>query len=148
MPNELPYTQPKLHWINLAGSAIPFVVIMTATLIARIPNLFALALWFAAVPAPATALINYFTTSVKLYPRKLTYTSGFFYRITLDLPLGRIESVRVSQTLLGRVVGYGRVTVIAIGSSPITTPNIYEPDLFRAQLVARQLDDVSVKPQA
>jgi hypothetical protein len=40
----------------------------------------------------------------------------------------------MEQSLLGRFMDYGQVTIIAIGSSPIMTPSIKQPAKFREAL--------------
>ena len=127
--NKCVIYEPQMHWIGIALAVLPFVLV--AFVIALGPAYpFLWLLFLPCLPAMGSALIIFYSTRIELYPKHLTYASGVFRRVTFELPITRVESVVMSQSLLGRYLGYGQVTVIAIGSTPVTTPCIKQPAKF------------------
>ena len=49
--------------------------------------------------------------------RRVIAKAGMIGRRTLELNLDKIESVRVDQSILGRILGYGTVEVIGTGGT-------------------------------
>lgn len=52
---------------------------------------------------------------------------------TFELNLSKIESVNVDQTIMGRIFGYGSITIIGTGGTKESFPNIQKPLKFRKQ---------------
>lgn len=121
--------KPEMHWIGIALAIVPFLVVAIVISLGP-PYPFLWLLFVPCFPALGSALITFFSTRIELHPKHLTYASGVFRRLTFDLPITRVESVVMDQSLLGRYLGYGQVTVIAIGSTPVTTPCIKQPAKF------------------
>ncbi len=53
------------------------------------------------------------------------------------MPLSKIENIDSSQSILGRIFGYGTVTVKGSGSTPICLSYIAKPMEFRNELASR-----------
>lgn len=125
--------KPDVHWICIAAAILPTALIAFVVAVApALPILWVL--FLPCLPPLANGLITYFLTDIDLNQHRLVCASGLFTRQTIDLPLARIESVQMEQSLLGRFMDYGQVTIIAIGSSPIMTPSIKQPAKFREAL--------------
>lgn len=56
---------------------------------------------------------------------------GIISREIINLPLLRIESIDVDQTIMGRIFGYGTVTVSGSGGHMVSIPYIDNPLGFR-----------------
>src|SRR5437764_478527 len=73
------------------------------------------------LPAPWRARSTRRATSRRRsYAALLTRASakrGFIRRDTVEMNLGKVESLHVNQGLLGRMLNYGDVTVVGTGSS-------------------------------
>jgi uncharacterized membrane protein YdbT with pleckstrin-like domain len=80
------------------------------------------------------ALIRRHTTELVLTDRRIITKRGFVSRDTVEMNLGKIESLHVSQGLLGRILGYGDVTVIGTGSSLEPLRGISRPLELRRKL--------------
>ena len=52
-------------------------------------------------------------------------------RRTLEMNLSKIKSVNVDQSIFGRLLGYGTITIIGTGRTGELFPNIAEPLQFR-----------------
>ena len=64
---------------------------------------------------------------------------GWIRRFSVELFLGKIEAVLVEQTLVGRLLGYGRVVVVGTGGSRDPFLYIANPLRFR-HAVQQQMD--------
>jgi uncharacterized membrane protein YdbT with pleckstrin-like domain len=63
------------------------------------------------------ALIYYFNSDFVLTDRRVLSKFGFLSRTTSEQRLSKVESIHVHQSLLGRLLNYGQVTVTGTGSS-------------------------------
>jgi len=83
------------------------------------------------------ALIYYVSTEMGVTDQRVIGKYGLISRHTVEISHGRIESVNVSQSVPGRLIGflrlpeYGTVVIRGIGGTPIHIPNISNPLAFR-----------------
>lgn len=63
--------------------------------------------------------------------RRVVCKTGLFSRKTLEMNLNKIESVNVDQSLMGRLLGYGTITIIGTGSTKESFTDIASPVEFR-----------------
>ena len=63
------------------------------------------------------AAIRRATTELVLTDRRIIAKRGFITRDTVEMNLAKVESLHVRQGLLGRLLGFGDVTVVGTGSS-------------------------------
>jgi uncharacterized membrane protein YdbT with pleckstrin-like domain len=71
--------------------------------------------------------------------KRVTVKVGLISRSTEEMMLTRIESIMVDQSLFGRMMNYGTITLRGVGGTPDPFPNIAHPLEFRRQ-VQHQLD--------
>ena len=76
-------------------------------------------------------LIEYWTSEFAVTNKRVIMKVGLIRRETLELNLQRIESVNVDQSLMGRLLGYGTVTIIGTGGTREPFPRIAHPLEFR-----------------
>ena len=76
-------------------------------------------------------LIDYWTSEFAVTNKRVIMKMGWVSRRVLELSLHKIESVNVDQSLLGRLVGYGTITVIGTGGTRETFHRIAHPLAFR-----------------
>ena len=81
-----------------------------------------------------TAVVGRLTTELVLTDRRIITKRGLISRDTLEMNLSKIETVRVNQGLLGRMLNYGDVTVVGTGSSPEPLRGIADPLELRRKL--------------
>jgi len=79
----------------------------------------------------ASGLIRRSSTELAVTNRRVIAKFGFIRRSTVELNIAKIESVRVEQSLLGRMLGYGSVYVTGTGSTMDPIPYISKPIAFR-----------------
>lgn len=63
--------------------------------------------------------------------RRVVIKSGFISRSTFEMNLSKIESVNVDQSVMGRILNYGSITIIGTGGTRETFHNIARPLAFR-----------------
>lgn len=64
---------------------------------------------------------------------------GLFRRITDELSLSKVESVKVDQGIIGRIFNFGTVSIIGTGGSRAVMKPIVSPVEFR-KIVQEALD--------
>ena len=87
------------------------------------------------------ALIRRLTTELAVTSKRLIAKTGLVSRSTLELNLSKVESVRVQQSILGRVLGYGSIVVGGTGATHAPVPFIDDPMAFK-QAVTKATDAI------
>ena len=86
--------------------------------------------------AAVNALIQRATTELAVTDRRVIFKTGIFQRHTVEMNVSKVETVGVNQSILGRLLGYGTVTVRGTGGSFEPIPFIGEPLAFRNHITA------------
>jgi len=76
-------------------------------------------------------LIDRYSDEFDITNKRIVVKTGVIKRHTLEMNLNKIESVNVDQSILGRMLGYGTITIIGTGGTHETFSNIANPLLFR-----------------
>lgn len=76
-------------------------------------------------------LIHYYTSEYVITNRRIIIKVGLIARNTLEMNLSKIESVNVNQSILGRILGFGSITVIGTGGTQESFSGIANPMAFR-----------------
>lgn len=155
IPGESVQYETKLHWIVMLGHAV--VGIALALLAIAIPifwaslptkkkgpsvpgAIYGVALMFLIVGGALflAGMLRRKATEMAVTSKRVIVKTGITERRTVEILLSRIESVTVDEPALGRLLGYGTVTVRGTGGTPETFEKIYHPLEFREQ-VQRQI---------
>lgn len=146
-PGETVVYMTRLHWFLYWRAtfllAICIVLAIAAYYVADNHNI-SLALGIAAIilallglSSALRAFIRRATTELAVTDQRVIFKTGLFARHTLEMNRTRVESVTVDQTLLGRMFGYGTVTVRGVGSAFEPIRNIGDPLTFRTHITTR-----------
>lgn len=119
----------KVHWIVFAPAVLLLVFaagFSTLNLVgaAMIVGLVAL------LKLLAAALVL-FGTELAITNRRVIAKTGLIRRESIELSHRKVESYRIRQGLLGRLLNYGTVVVCGTGSGQTAIPNIVGPMAFR-----------------
>ena len=76
-------------------------------------------------------LIKYVTSEFGITNRRVIVKTGLFRRKSLEILLNKIEGIQVNQSILGRLVGFGSITVTGTGGTKDPFHNIAAPFEFR-----------------
>ncbi len=130
----------KLHWIIFFGAMVWFTVALallgigvnmkdanTRTFVVAGSAIFLLIAIVTFIPP----LIRYITTELGITDRRVIVKSGLIRRESLELLLNKIEGIQVNQSIVGRIMGFGSITVTGTGGSKDPFHNIKAPFEFR-----------------
>ena len=62
-----------------------------------------------------TAWFHRWTTETDVTNLRVVHKTGFIKRPTFEMSLDKVESVDVNQSILGRILNYGNVTMRGVG---------------------------------
>ena len=83
------------------------------------------------------AWFHRWTTETDVTNLRVVHKTGFITRKTFEMSLDKIESVDVDQSILGRFLNYGDVTVRGVGEGAQKIATIASPLEFRNYITAR-----------
>jgi uncharacterized membrane protein YdbT with pleckstrin-like domain len=83
-----------------------------------------------------SAFIRRSTTELAVTDRRVIFKTGVFQRHSMEMNLSKVETVGVNQSILGRILGYGTVTVRGTGGSFEPVAFIGDPLTFRSTITA------------
>jgi len=73
------------------------------------------------------------STEMGVTSKRVIRKSGVIMRDTSEIRLSKVESVSVNQGILGRMLGYGTVTIVGTGGNGAVMKGVKDPLAFRAQ---------------
>ena len=79
-------------------------------------------------------IINKWTTERVLTDYRYIQKTGLIARDTEEISIYKIEEVDLSQSLFGRILGYGSISISGTGSGNIFLKSIDEPLIFQKYL--------------
>ncbi len=86
-----------------------------------------------------TMMIRKWSTEIGITSHRFVERNGLLSMRTNEIALPNIEGVRMNQSILGRIFGYGTVKIEGTGVDSVTTPTIADPIGFvRAIQTARE----------
>ena len=77
------------------------------------------------------------TTEIDVTDRRIVYKRGFVRRHTVEMNMDKVEGVDVDQSILGRMLNYGDITIRGTGVGIEPLYNIDAPLEFRNRVTAR-----------
>ena len=90
-------------------------------------------------------MIRKWSTEIGVTSHRFVERYGLFSMHTNEIALPNIEGVRVNQTILGRIFGYGTVRIEGTGVDSVTTPNIADPVGF-VRAIQTAKEHVAARP--
>jgi uncharacterized membrane protein YdbT with pleckstrin-like domain len=145
-PGEKVLYSTNAHWsfyLPAIGTWIVAALLLVVSGMVLVPAL-TLLCWAAAVVVAVVALyltakawFHRWTTETDVTDRRVVHKTGFIKRRTFEMALDKIESVDVSQSILGRLLNYGDVTILGVGEGKETISAIASPLAFRNSITAR-----------
>ena len=130
-PGETIVHEATIHWIVYFWPLVATLVGLGAALV-FCP--FALVVFGAALLWLLVAWFMSRTTELAVTSRKVVAKVGFIARSTIEQRLEKVDSVSVDQSFLGRVLGFGNVTVHGTGINATPIKMIADPLAFRRKV--------------
>jgi len=145
-PGEKVLYSTNAHWIfflpAIAGWVVAIVFLVLSRMVAT-DTLMLLCWSMAAIAAifalykTATAWFHRWTTETDVTNLRVVHKTGFIKRQTFEMSLDKVESVDVNQSILGRILNYGNVSIFGVGEGNKTISTIASPLEFRNHITAR-----------
>ena len=145
-PGEKVLYSTNLHWVFYWRAIAAWILALVLLVLSRFTTaegLILLCLSAAAVAALAalywtmTAWFHRWTTETDVTNLRVVHKSGFIKRRTFEMSLDKVESVDVNQSIPGRLLNYGDVTIQGVGEGRETIATIASPLAFRNFITAR-----------
>jgi uncharacterized membrane protein YdbT with pleckstrin-like domain len=145
-PGEKVLYSTNAHWIfylPAIGAWILAIVLFILSRMTTVDGLIVLYLASSAIVAivalywTVRAWFHRFTTETDVTNMRVVHKTGFIKRRTFEMPLDKVESVDVNQSILGRIFDYGDVTILGVGEGKETITTIAAPLSFRSYITAR-----------
>ena len=145
-PGEWVLYSTNAHWIFYWPAILAWILAIVLFLLSRATateGIVLLCLSASAVVAiaalywTATAWFHRWTTETDVTNLRVVHKTGFIKRRTFEMSLDKVESVDVNQSILGRIMNYGDVTILGVGEGKQTIATIASPLAFRNSITAR-----------
>jgi uncharacterized membrane protein YdbT with pleckstrin-like domain len=146
-PGEKVLYSTNAHWIFYLPAILGWIGALALLVLSRtteIEGLILLCLSASAVVALAALYwtirgwFHRLTTETDITDRRVVHKTGFINRHTFEISLDKIASVDVDQSIPGRLLNYGSVTIVGVGEgSTKTIDTIASPLAFRSAITAR-----------
>ncbi|NJD11490.1 MAG: PH domain-containing protein [Gemmatimonadetes bacterium] len=127
--HKIIYVPPVLFAVVAAAGA-------TFAFIRDVPAVGAILLVVAAIPL-LWVTIEYRSSEFAVTDKRVIAKVGWIQRRTLETMLGKVEGIGVDQTVTGRLLGFGTITVTGTGGTKEQFANIASPLEFRRQVQAQ-----------
>ena len=85
----------------------------------------------------AKAWFHRWTTETDVTNMRVVHKTGFIKRRTFEMSLDKIESVDVNQSIPGRLMNYGDITIQGVGEGTQTISTIASPLAFRNAITTK-----------
>jgi uncharacterized membrane protein YdbT with pleckstrin-like domain len=145
-PGEKVLYSTNAHWVFYLPAIAAWLVAAVLVVLSRLTtadSVVLLCLAAAAVVAIAAlywtvrAWFHRLTTETDVTNRRVVHKTGFITRKTFEMALDKIESVDVDQSISGRILDYGDVTILGVGEGRQKIETIASPLAFRNAITAR-----------
>ena len=97
-----------------------------------------LAAWGLGLVFWLAAYIRYKTTELAVTNKRVIAKFGFISRRTVEINVGKVESIQVQQGILGRIFDYGSLVISGAGTPQAPVPGISNPMGFRRAFMEAQ----------
>ena len=145
-PGERVLYSTNAHWSFYLPAIAAWIVAIVFLVLSRMVGtdvLMLICLAFAAVVGlaalywTATAWFHRWTTETDVTNMRIVHKTGFIKRRTFEMSLDKVESVDVNQSIVGRIMNYGDVTIMGVGEGKETISAIASPLAFRNAITTR-----------
>jgi uncharacterized membrane protein YdbT with pleckstrin-like domain len=125
----------KLHWVVFLWPIIFFVAAIMLTIIIGGAEGFIIGFMLIAVSIFSSigSFITYKTSEFGITNKRLIVKVGFIHRNSLEVLLNKVEGIEVNQNILGRILGFGSVTISGTGGTKDPFHRIDAPLEFRSK---------------
>jgi len=142
----------RVHW-SIFATAI--VVVALGIVLAIVLGVYQPAYWYAGAALAGIGLllaiapaIHYASSEFAVTDKRVVAKLGFIERESLETLLSKIEAIGVDQGIVGRMLGYGTITITGTGGTEESFPRIADPLEFRRQIQSQVVALDERRPQS
>jgi uncharacterized membrane protein YdbT with pleckstrin-like domain len=128
----------RLHWTIFIHAILVVLLGIAAAIVLRI---YEPQYWYAGAALAGVGLllaippaIRYASSEFAVTDKRVVAKLGFIERESLETLLSKIEAIGVDQGVVGRMFGYGAVTITGTGGTEESFPKIAQPLELRRQI--------------
>lgn len=128
----------RLHWTIFTTSII---VVLLGAALAIVLGIYQPAYWYLGAALAGIGLllaippaVKYLSSEFAVTNKRVLSKTGFVERESDETLLSKVEAVSIDQGILGRMLGFGTVTITGSGGTEDAFPRIAEPLEFRRQV--------------
>jgi uncharacterized membrane protein YdbT with pleckstrin-like domain len=132
LPGETVVQRARLHWIVFLKAAA--VLILGLGLLYFDPKLIGLIVMAVGVLMALPPWISRVSSEFGVTSKRVIIKVGVIQRRTLELLIRQVEAISVDQSLTGRMLNYGTITLTGTGGVKETFHNISHPLEFRRSI--------------
>jgi uncharacterized membrane protein YdbT with pleckstrin-like domain len=145
-PGEKVLYSTNAHWMFYLPAIAAWIAALVLLILSRVTSVDSLTLlcWAAAAVVAIAALywtfkawFHRWTTETDVTNMRVVHQTGFIKRRSFEMALDKVESVDVAQSILGRILNYGDVTILGVGEGRETIRTIASPLAFRSAITTR-----------
>ena len=150
VPGETVIYQTRLHWIvmlwhivlgclllGLPGVLLLYYALSQTGIESKTLHITeggGVALLVCGVVTILLGMVRRNATEMAVTNRRVVIKTGLVSRKTIEMLLNKVESIEVSETAFGRMLGYGTIVVIGTGGTPEPFHKVAHPSEFRSQV--------------
>jgi uncharacterized membrane protein YdbT with pleckstrin-like domain len=132
-----------IHWSVLFWPVVVAVLIggagIASFVLRRDLLILGAVLLLVAVIVLISAIVRRNSTEIGVTNRRVIIKTGLLSRRSLEIMLPKVESIRIDEPAMGRILGYGTVVIHGTGGTPEPFAKIAHPSEFRRE-VQQQMD--------
>jgi|SRR5690348_918030 len=130
LPEEKVRFSTNVHWIKyVPGFLVLVLALVVYAWALRLETARTLVLVLAIILLAGAVVMLFivwferWTTEIAVTDRRIIWKTGFIRRDSIEMNLDKVESVKVDQSILGRIFGYGDIEIrgTGIGHEPLKT---------------------------
>jgi uncharacterized membrane protein YdbT with pleckstrin-like domain len=145
-PGEKVLYSTNAHWMFYLPAIAAWILALVLLILSRTTTTEGIILLCLAASAIVAIVALYWTvkawfhrwtTETDVTNLRVVHKTGFIKRRTFEMALDKVESVDVNQSILGRLLDFGDVTILGVGEGKETISTIASPLAFRNSITAR-----------
>jgi uncharacterized membrane protein YdbT with pleckstrin-like domain len=149
VPGETVIYETRLHWIVMLGHVIVGCLLLALGAVLlyyaltqqgiqpeylRLMEWGGVALLVCGIVAILMGMVRRNATEMTVTNHRVVIKTGLASRKTIEMLLNKVETIEVTETPFGRMLGYGTIVVIGTGGTPEPFDKVAHPLEFRSRV--------------
>ena len=109
--------QARLHWVIFLGPIILLMIVLAVGYYTTLPHMIEFSMASIALLWECIVWLTYRFSFLDIKKNRVVMCSGIIVRQTLDIPMNKIESIDIRQSILGSILQYGSLVITGTGGT-------------------------------